>query len=186
MYITTLELTNYRGARSLQVALHPQLTAVFGVNGAGKSTILDAVATLLTWAVSRIRKPGASGSPILEDDIRNGESESLIAITLDQDEPGHGGIRWHLSKGRTGRSKPRVSSDLSQLNQYAHSVQAAIATDAQNAPLPVFVHYPVTRAVLDIPLRIRGHHAFDRLAVYRIFLGLKPRRSTTAFYFERC
>jgi predicted ATP-binding protein involved in virulence len=32
--------------------------------------------------------------------------------------------------------------------------------------LPVFVYYPVNRAVLDIPLRIREKHRFDLLSAY--------------------
>ena len=32
--------------------------------------------------------------------------------------------------------------------------------------LPLVVYYPVNRAVLDIPLRIRTRHRFDRLAAY--------------------
>ena len=32
--------------------------------------------------------------------------------------------------------------------------------------IPLAVYYPVNRAVLDIPLRIRTRHQFDRLAAY--------------------
>lgn len=48
--VKSLILENYRGA--LQVDLHfcAPLTLLVGLNGAGKSSILDAVALMLSWA----------------------------------------------------------------------------------------------------------------------------------------
>ncbi len=64
MYIQTLILTNYCGAQSLSLNLDERLNVSVGINGAGKSTVLDAATILLTLVVSRIRTPGASGRPL--------------------------------------------------------------------------------------------------------------------------
>ena len=48
----------------------------------------------------------------------------------------------------------------------AKKVQAAIAGSDGNTDIPLFAYYPVNRAVLDIPLRIRGRHDFDLLSAY--------------------
>ena len=47
MKLTKVEITNFRCFESLTVPLHPDINVIVGVNGAGKTTILDAVAIAL-------------------------------------------------------------------------------------------------------------------------------------------
>ena len=163
MHIQTLTLTNFRGARSLSLDLHERLNVLVGVNGAGKSTVLDACATMLSWAVSRIRQAGTSGRPIPEDDITNRQGSAAIEISCVDDDRK---ITWRLAKSRKGYGSPEQPSDLKELNDYTKQIQARIASSDQRTNIPLFVHYPVTRAVLEIPLRIRGRHSFELLAAY--------------------
>ena len=163
MQIQTLNLTNYRAAKSLSLELHDKLNVFAGVNGAGKSTALDGSATMLSWAVSRIRNPGTSGRPISEDDITNRQSSASIQLLCaDGSQP----ITWRLSKSRKGRGSPAQPSRLTELNDYAKKLQAKIAASEETVNIPIFIHYPVNRAVLDIPLRIRGNKTFDLLSAY--------------------
>lgn len=163
MHIQTLTLTNYRGARSLSLDLHERLNVFVGVNGAGKSTMLDAATIMLSWVVSRIRHSGTSGRPISEDDIANRQSSASLELVCGHDNQT---ITWRLAKSRRGMGSPDKPSELTQLSDYAKSVQSHIAADVSNANIPLFVYYPVNRAVLDIPLRIRGQQSFDRLTAY--------------------
>jgi predicted ATP-binding protein involved in virulence len=163
MHIQTLTLTNYRGAQSLSLDLDKRLNVFIGVNGAGKSTVLDAATLLLSWAVSRIRTSGASGRPISEDDITNGQSSAAIElIGTHENTP----LSWRLAKGRKGQGVLSQPSNLTQLNEYTKQIQAHIAADPQTTNIPLFVYYPVNRAVLDIPLRIRGKNNFELLTAY--------------------
>jgi predicted ATP-binding protein involved in virulence len=163
MHIQTLTLTNFRGARSLSLDLHPRLNVLVGVNGAGKSTVLDASATMLSWAVSRIRQAGTSGRPISEDDITNKQGAATIEISCVDDDRK---ITWRLTKSRKGYGSPEHPSDLKELSDYTKKIQNRIANSEQITNIPLFVHYPVTRAVLEIPLRIRGKHNFELLAAH--------------------
>ncbi len=163
MHIQTLTLTNYRGAQSLSLNLHKRLNVFVGVNGTGKSTVLDAVAIMLSWAVNRIRQAGTSGRPISEDDITNRRSSASIElICVDNDQT----ISWRLAKSRQGHGVPEKSSDLTQLSDYTKKIQAQIAADEHHVNIPLFIYYPVNRAVLDIPLRIRGKNTFDLMTAY--------------------
>ena len=60
MRIRSLKLERFRGARSLRLDLDERLNVFVGVNGAGKSTILDAAAILLSWFMNRIKQSGKS------------------------------------------------------------------------------------------------------------------------------
>jgi predicted ATP-binding protein involved in virulence len=163
MRITELSLTHYRGAESLHLELDPHLNVFVGVNGSGKSTVLDAVAIMLSWAVNRIKSVGASGRPIAEADITNGFSSASIDLTCtDCDQT----IAWQLAKTRKGHGSSEIHSDLSRLSIYSKQIQSKITDNSENINLPILIYYPVNRAVLDIPLKIRKKHSFTPLDTY--------------------
>jgi predicted ATP-binding protein involved in virulence len=163
MRITDLSLTHYRGAESLHLKLDPNLNVFVGVNGSGKSTVLDAVAIMLSWAVNRIKSVGASGRSILETDIANDHSSALIDISCIDD--GHS-ITWKLAKSRKGHGAPDTHSSFNSLNEFTKQIQSKIAEEQEDVDIPLFLYYPVNRAVLDIPLKIRKKHLFNLLNVY--------------------
>jgi AAA15 family ATPase/GTPase len=49
------------------------ITVFIGNNGAGKTSLLTALATSLSWFVARVRREKGNCTPILENDIKNGE-----------------------------------------------------------------------------------------------------------------
>ena len=163
MKIKTLSLNNYRGVKSLSLKLHKTTNVFMGDNGCGKSTILDAVAIMLSWIVNRVKHPTASGRPITESDIANGTSTSDIEINCADDTLE---ILWKLVKHRKGYGHQGPKSNLSSLSNYTKQIQAMIAEKQEQLNLPLFVYYPVNRAVLDIPLRIRERHQFTLFAAY--------------------
>ena len=162
MKIKSLNLTHYRGAVALPLVFDERLNVFFGVNGAGKSTVLDALALMLSWAVSRIRHPGSSGRPIAEEDIANGKSSAVIDIACSTEI---GPFEWKLSKSRPGHLAEEKST-FNGLSEYARSIQARIVETEAQYNIPLLVHYPVNRAVLDIPLRIKGKHRFNLLSAH--------------------
>jgi len=163
MKVIKLNLTNFRDAQALSLELNPKLNVFVGVNGSGKSTVLDAIAIMLSWPASRIIRPGASGRPITENDITNGKSSSSIQLSSEIDSKT---IEWKLSKNRKGHAASKDKSNLLDLKDYVTAIQNQISETSEKVNIPLFVYYPVNRAVLDIPLRIRGQHNFDLLTAY--------------------
>ena len=138
MHLQTITLTNYRGAKALSLALDSQLNVFVGVNGAGKSTVLDAATILLSWAVNRIVTLGASGRPVAESDITNGQNSSAVELTGT-----HNGkkISWRLAKARKGTHKSdRVTTYLKPLIQYAEQIQSQLI-DNSSAVLANFPNF---------------------------------------------
>lgn len=162
MEVRKLHLRNFRGVAVLDLDLNPQLNVFVGVNGAGKSSILDALSVLLSWFTSRVSNPRGSGKPIAEIDIRNGASHAELALGCNHDGQF---VRWAVTKSRKGRvSEGR--SEFGMLSELTRGIQQAI-TDTEGAVnVPLLVYYPVHRAVIDIPLRIRQKHSFDLLSAY--------------------
>jgi len=163
MKVTKLNLKNFRDAQALSLELNPKLNVFVGVNGSGKSTVLDAIAIMLSWPVKRIIRLGASGSSIIENDITNGKSSSSIQLSCEIDSKT---IEWKLSKNRKGHAASEDKSNLLDLKDYVTAIQNQISETSEKVNIPLFVYYPVNRSVLDIPLRIRGQHNFDLLTAY--------------------
>lgn len=163
MFIQSIQLINFRSVALLETTLDERLNVFVGINGAGKSTILDAAAILLSWFANRIKTAGASGRQIKESDIQNGMPHAALSATLNDTLKT---FDWGVYKARSGHLKQGISAGLSELSEKAKQIQAEITKHDGNTNLPLLVYYPVHRAVLDIPLRIRNRHTFSILETY--------------------
>ncbi len=171
MEINKFSLKNIGRFESIAVPLAPtelvssNVTVLVGNNGAGKTSLLKSLATSLSWLVARIRSEKGSGSPIAEEVIRNDANSAAIEIELlDRQDTNLERYRWVLAKARTGR-KGEHSSSLQSLNELAGRYRAKLSEE-DNVSLPLIAFYPVERAVLDIPLKIKEKHSFFQLDGY--------------------
>jgi recombinational DNA repair ATPase RecF len=129
MKIAKLNLKNFRDAQALSLELNPNLNVFVGVNGSGKSTVLDAIAIMLSWPASRIVRPGASGRPITENDITNSKSSSSIQLSCKIDSKT---IEWKLSKNRKGHAASEDKSNLLDLKDYVTAIQNQISETSES------------------------------------------------------
>lgn len=162
MHIHRLTLERFRGAKNLHFVLDARLNVFVGMNGAGKSTVLDAAAILLSWLTNRVRYAGSSGRPIRDLDIQNKASGAVLEMgvsTIARE------FAWSLAKSRKGKSQESKSA-LQPVTEFAKILQKRINATNGEIDLPLLAYYPVNRAVLDIPLRIRSRHRFDVISAY--------------------
>ncbi|KHD07638.1 ATP-binding protein [Candidatus Thiomargarita nelsonii] len=162
MKIKKLQLENFTQFTELKVEFPRDVTVFIGNNGAGKTSLLRALAILLTWLIARIEREKGNGSPILDSDIENDAKYSKI--TLEVCESDNRLFQWTLVKQRKG-FKSEQSSELKNVTRLADSYRNRLTQD-DNSSLPLIAYYPVERVVLDIPLKIKKHHSFDQLDGY--------------------
>ncbi len=166
MRLHRLILENFRGFEKLEVDFAPdggRPIVLVGVNGAGKSSILDAIALMLLRFAEGVRtgNPDAIES-LVDNDLRVGAPSCKITLTAAF--PGFDdGITWTVAKGRPGHVMA-VATESASLQEVIDSVRRTIG---EGAPcLPLAVHYPTNRSALDIPARIRTPHEFTALSAY--------------------
>jgi predicted ATP-binding protein involved in virulence len=161
MRIDEVTIENFRGIRSMCLPLDPRVNLFVGVNGSGKSTVLDCVAILLARFIEQLQDAKASARQrhFLEDDLSLGAPSGKIGLTA-RDEA-HGLAAWTLARARTGATSHTVA-DLKALDPIVHDLRRAIAAQP-GANIPTVAYYPVNRAVLQIPQRIRTPHDFEQL-----------------------
>ena len=71
MIIKSLEYINYRGLKTGSIDFDSRLTVVVGKNGSGKSSVLQAVATAVSWIVARIRSEKGTGQYVEDLSVSN-------------------------------------------------------------------------------------------------------------------
>lgn len=132
-----------------------------GNNGAGKSSVLDCIAVLLSRFASRVRSQNSFGFSFKVEDINNKASQTVNEIQIEYQDKYY---EWLVSKTKPGRVQKKTFK-ISEAALLARGLQKTLESNGQFA-LPIMVYYPVGRVVLDVPLRIRTKHVFDQLQAY--------------------
>lgn len=156
MKIQSLKLKHFRRFTDFEMSFHPQLTVLVAKNGAGKTSILDALAVSLGAFLSRL--PGVTGLNPKDSDFQvNGDRKKppYMRITCESTS----GILWDRTERRdqtqaTAKQIPKAAG-IKQLTDYVDSL-----IDKHNAgepfDLPIFVYYGTGRGVFEVPQRKRG------------------------------
>ncbi|MGL4503942.1 MAG: AAA family ATPase [Planktothrix sp.] len=162
MKIRRLQIDSFRGIKNLDLDFETDSPTVFiGINGSGKSSILECLSILLSWFTARIQNPQSSGRSLQETDIKNDQRQTQNTITVDFCNSQN--VNWSVVGVRKGYSRD-ISSSFVELKQIIDEIHSSVG--GENLSLPVVVYYPTNRAVLDIPLRIRNKHSFAQIEAY--------------------
>lgn len=167
-----ISLENFRAKQATELQLGSRLTFLMGENGSGKTTYLDAVAIALGSILTHL--PKVSGitfrkrGDIFQCNGREAPYTRIVAESMEDD------LAWDClqrrdNSQRTAKQTPR-SLGVRALRQYLDQQIIDPWQGGLTFELPVIVYYGVTRAVLDVPMRIRRrgsskHYTrFDSLA----------------------
>jgi hypothetical protein len=194
MRVHGLALLNFRGFHELVLGF-PELgpAVLLGVNGAGKTSVVDALAILLSRLIARATTASGMGRGLADGDRRAGAQFAFCMAEVSAF--GHSAVvdagrGAALSAAEVREIARTVSRDhglpeppsiaLRALGKMARAfagfptwepaspetVEAMRAEVASRPGLPVCVRYGTNRAVLDIPIRIRTRHTFTPLDAY--------------------
>ncbi|WPB77116.1 AAA family ATPase [Archangium violaceum] len=159
MKVRRLEMTSFRGFRELTLEFNGPMTVMVGTNGAGKTSILDCLAVLLSQVSSGILSGTGHGRRFYESDIQYGQPHTLNSIEA---AFGEKLVKWSLALVRKGMPRT-ASSNLSGLKELITQVQEENARGQYQLPLAIY--YPVNRAP-EVPSRIREQHEFGPLSAF--------------------
>jgi predicted ATP-binding protein involved in virulence len=182
MKLQSLTVQDFRGFERAEVPFEPDVTVLVGVNGAGKTALLDATALLLSYLVAGIRTGRAAGKRLSMEDIRVGASSASVMLRAAFEAPVDAETTWEVATTRPGHPKSRESS-LAGLSAPIEAAQASI--ERGDPVLPLSVYFPTNRNALDIPDRIRKHHEFDPINAFDGALAAGERNFRAFFEWFR-
>jgi len=141
--IHEIGLYNFRGIEDLKINFDSNITVIIGANGAGKSTILDAVSNVLSWFKANLIKESRNGMSLRDADINNLEDVDYASITsiLKVDESNFGILLTRTKPGK-GISRKNSLIEIKALS----GIYRFINTIKSDANLPLIVHYSVARS----------------------------------------
>ncbi len=186
--INSLDLSNYKGFKNLHLDFNSQVTCIAGINGAGKTSILNALALCFSWIIARTKNQNGKGCSVnrqfdlYTENVRN---KNTLFESFVQNFTREGYIKGSFSFcdetfdikhsfASHGR-KVEKTSDYSSLSIIFDYVNNHLQNNPELFELPVLVYYPTNRSVLDIPVRIRMQHSFSQFSTYENALDATAR-----------
>ncbi len=168
MKVKHLRLNSFRGFDELTLEFSADSpTVIIGNNGVGKSSILDCLATLLSWLIYPLKsQPGINF--IGTKDIKAGRDKLEAEISLSLDERSL--INWSISNVALENNSERINHNLQQLTPLIDGIKQHLSASSP-LNLILVVYYPVNRAVMDMPLEMPENYDFNQLDAYKQALG---------------
>jgi len=140
MIIKHLVIENFRAIEYLELDCSNSVNVFIGDNGAGKSTVLDAINILYSWLVARLDSTKGKGKSIHKDDISFGAQYCFLSVMVE-----HDGIHasWSLYKSKqASHPEPQKQTNLEQLNRFVEQIQSSFEKEK-----PLLSYYGVNRNV---------------------------------------
>jgi predicted ATP-binding protein involved in virulence len=212
MKVKRLELKGFRGFDEivLDFDTSPQRPTVFiGVNGVGKSSVLDSLVILLSWFIKRIEFDPDSKKPLQSEtehrslpesqfaygypfeDIKNNCDNASGKILIDyQSEE----IKWTISTvfqlhnyvedTNTNHTINMSSEEVEELNILTKKIRDATRKNSYES-LPIIIYYSVNRSSSQIPLISQDIVSTTAIDAYKNALDRKSIDSKEFFQWYR-
>ncbi|HDT2987341.1 TPA: AAA family ATPase [Klebsiella aerogenes] len=144
-YLNKIGIHDFKRIRELQLSLEDDLTVFVGDNGFGKSTILEAIAIVLSWLRSNIEKEGKPGTYIKNHEVNNSVDVEYSSIDANiKIKDFNTGVL--ITKSKDGAHHSR-NNDLLEIKKLA-SIYRLVNKYVDNASLPLMAYYSITRSYI--------------------------------------
>jgi len=151
--IKKLKVTNFRLFDKLNITFNKDINVIIADNGAGKTTILDAIA--IGFGAMLTKFPNVSGITFKKSDLRinsKNKLEPFMRIEIESTE----NVLWDRTYKRDSTEKTSElipkGRGLKKLNNFVDTI---IDNENEDIPyaMPLIIYYGTNRAVFDSPVK---------------------------------
>ena len=169
MRLRRLTLMNYRVFHGEQTfEFGDRFTVIAGINGRGKSSMLDGLALLLFRFLKAVSLAGGKQRSLTDSDIAVGEEEVLLEMDV---VSGDAPITFSLFRNPS-TARPRVKGVNAAVKQHVLNVYGDSTRPDDEAP--VAVYYSTDRAGCRLPKKLPTEAPPAQQAAYHDALACKP------------
>lgn len=181
MKVKRLHLQNYGRFEDLKIDFAPtaersgNVTVIVGNNGAGKSQILQALATGLSWFIAKLNDENADGMELTQSDIKNNKYLSSVKISIEDLSYIEKNKKWVEENiqadwkiDATTEKKFRPVTYGLRVNRLSKVIRSYIHKFKENeeASLPIFAYYPVERNIRNMEVEVRDNLIHNQFIAY--------------------
>jgi len=167
IYLANLNLSDFRKFKTLKIKFDKKLTVFIGDNGAGKTTIVDAISKAISWIASNIVKKGGRGRPLLEHDVNIDSmtyAEANVQIKIGEKSDYTASLRKTVKGAKDSKdSELEALEELAGLFRIINNYNINNGKSEQN--LPLLVSYSVNRT------NIKSNKTFNPEKISSVSLG---------------
>lgn len=168
LFLNNLKLKDFRRFRELNLELDRNITVIIGDNGAGKTSIAEAIAKVFSWVNNNLEKNDVNGKPVTLSDI-NVNSTDYSEIECEFILSKGNKFSGSLVKTTSGYSGSHSGTDVTSIKPLG-AIYRHVALD-DRIKLPLLAFYSVARSDFSLPMSI-SEKASDVVTSNR-YLALK-------------
>lgn len=172
MLLDSIFIENFRPFKELRIRFNSKLNVIIGLNGAGKTAILDSIAIALNPFINKLTTANSTiGSFLLQKtDIYAGAEKTDIELTINQGIAAS--YKWHV--GRTFNTRNVWS--INYLIAYATAIKQQLAQNPLSN-MPIIAYYSTARMNFDNTAKVtsrKSNYEYNQLFAYQnsLFRGV--------------
>lgn len=164
MRLKSVTLKSFRCFESLKLDLHPRLTVIVGENGAGKTAVLDGIASGLAPVLNHLSSADQrlTGRGIKDADFRiqpfvgRGKDQWGVADHAQVMVEAWDDLRWDYWRpsGNAKGKEPAEKWGETALKEHLNAISASYKTPTPELT-PAFAYYGASRGHIEVPERLR-------------------------------
>ena len=181
MKVKRLHLQNYGRFDDLNIDFAPtaektgNVTVIVGNNGAGKSQVLQALATSLSWFVAKLNDENSDGVELTQSDIKNNTHISSVKTSIEDLSYIERNKKWIEESiqadwkiDATTEKKFRPATYGLRVNRLSKVIRSYIYKFKKNeeTSLPIFAYYPVERNIRITPAEVSDDFINNQFTAY--------------------
>lgn len=147
MFIDGIKLKNFRGLEKIELSFDEHINLLVGVNGVGKSSVLEAMGIMLSTFTNRVKGTPGYTKKLINDDIKSGADELNATLYMQfQGEP----LSWSTTRFAKDHGSGRTqSSELAILNDIIKPLSVKLNEEQKyeeyQTSAPLAAYYSVNR-----------------------------------------
>lgn len=147
MFIDEIKLENFRGLGEIELNFDEHINLLVGVNGVGKSSVLEAMGIMLSTFTNRVKGTPGYTKKLTNDDIKSGAEELSATLYMQfQGEP----LSWSTTRFVKDHGSGKTqSSELASLNEIIKPLSVKLNEEQKNkeykTSVPLAAYYSVNR-----------------------------------------